>query len=620
MARIQVLSPHTANQIAAGEVVERPASVVKELVENALDAQATCITVEIKDGGIAQILVIDNGCGMDRDDCERAFLRHATSKIASIEDLGTLSTMGFRGEALASIASVSVVTMTTKTSDNDIGTRVRLEGGIVVEKGDVAYPNGTTMQVNELFANVPARLHFLKTKRAEAGAVGDYMARMILSHPDVSFRYLCDGSLIYETYGDGKLFEAIFQVYGASVTEHLLPIHLDNAYLCLDGYIGEQCLTRPNRSFQSFFINGRYVRSQAISSAVMRAYDTRIMNGRFPFFVLNMRLSPHEMDINVHPAKMEVRFVDEGRISSAIYTACRDALLSQDRAIVADDHANAESERRLLQDIAGSQIMTDNAVSATAIAGHTILTSGIQRRNSSYEMNERPLYSSFMPTDRAPSAVPHIYLDAKRDPPTYQRPKPIRIMTDDDSFSIVGCLFQTYWLVTLNDDIYLIDQHAAHERRLYERFRSREISFVPQELLIPISVSLTPSEMNAVQDSMDLLNQIGFRLSVSSALTVQLESVPAVNGVTLEEPYLHDLLSELMEGRTPHAEDAIRDRLIQTACKHAVKAGEALTRDEIAHILSDYASDGTPLTCPHGRPVIIRYHKRDIEKLFKRIV
>ena len=617
MARIQVLSPHTANQIAAGEVVERPASVVKELVENALDAQATCITVEIKDGGIAQILVIDNGCGMERDDCERAFLRHATSKITAIEDLGKLNTMGFRGEALASIASVAAVTMTTKPAGSDIGTKVCLEGGTVTEKCDVACPNGTSMQVNELFANVPARLHFLKTKRAEAGAVGDFMARMILSHPDVSFRYLSDGNLIYETYGDGKLFETIFQVYGASVSEHLLPVHIDNAYLCLDGYIGEQSLTRPNRSFQSFFLNGRYVRSQTVSNAVMRAYATRIMNGRFPFFVLNMKLSPQEMDINVHPAKMEVRFSDDGRVGNAVYTACRDVLFSQDHEAVILD---AGSKDVCLYGPAVSSNSYDGKAAAHVAIQGIGRALEAQRSREGYELNERPVYSSFVSRDRTPSAVPHIYLDSQRESMPYRQPKPARIFADGDNFSVVGCLFQTYWVITLDDDIYLIDQHASHERQLYERFCNRETSFIPQELLVPISVSLTPSEMSTMQDSAGVLKEIGFRFSIPSALEVQLESVPTVNGVALGEPYLRDILSELTEGRIPRAGDAIRDRVIQAACKHAVKAGESLSREEIAQLISDYALDGTPLTCPHGRPVVIRYQRRDLEKLFKRII
>ncbi len=331
MARIQILQPHTANQIAAGEVVERPASVVKELVENAIDAHATSISVEIEDGGVRSIIVIDNGTGIAAEDCKAAFLRHATSKIRTIEDLSSLHTMGFRGEALASIAAVSAVSLTTRTADSETGTRIQVDGGVFSATENMACVPGTAMCVRDLFANVPARLKFLKSNRTEAGYVGDFMARMILSHPEIAFRYVSNGNVIYETYGDNDLFNAIFCIYGASVADRLIRVTYDNAYLKLDGYIGQQELNRPNRSFQSLFVNGRYIRSFPISGAVMRAYDTRLMNGRFPFFVLNLTIAPQEMDVNVHPSKMEVRFVDEQRVTGAVYAACRDVLARFDQ-------------------------------------------------------------------------------------------------------------------------------------------------------------------------------------------------------------------------------------------------------------------------------------------------
>ncbi len=311
---IKVLPPALANQIAAGEVVERPASVVKELVENALDACATAITVDITDGGLSSIRVTDNGSGILPEDCPTAFLRHATSKISTQEDLTAIGTLGFRGEALASIGAVSQVTMTTRVQGGEWGTRIVFDNGKLVSNEACSCVFGTTIQVDNLFAKVPARLKFMRSARSEAGYIGDFMARAILGRPDIAFRFLSNGKCVYETYGDGKLKNAIFCVYGAQITDRLLPVLLDNGYVRIEGFVGNQEVSRPNRSMETLFVNGRYIRSIGLFSAIQKAYDTRMMAGRYPFALLNITIAKEEVDVKVHPAKTEVRFVDQPRV------------------------------------------------------------------------------------------------------------------------------------------------------------------------------------------------------------------------------------------------------------------------------------------------------------------
>ncbi|MBO6061997.1 MAG: DNA mismatch repair endonuclease MutL, partial [Clostridia bacterium] len=324
--RIEILEPQLANKIAAGEVVERPASVVKELVENSLDAGAAAVTVEIREGGAEYIRVTDNGCGIEEEDVKIAFLRHATSKLRSAEGLDGIETLGFRGEALASIAAVSHVVMRTRTESAEFGTLIRLDGGAVSELLPCGCPPGTTIEVRELFYNVPARLKFLKSPRGEAAAVGDYMSRLILGSTEVSFKFISAGKTVYHSAGDGSLENALVCVYGPDIAEHIMPVRYDDGYILIEGYCGDEFVSRANRSHQSIFVNGRYIRSQQLGFAAQRAYLTRLMQGRFPFLALNITISPREVDVNVHPNKLTVRFRDEERVASAVMLAVREAL------------------------------------------------------------------------------------------------------------------------------------------------------------------------------------------------------------------------------------------------------------------------------------------------------
>ena len=610
MSVIHVLKPQIANQIAAGEVVERPASVVKELVENALDAGASAITVRIENGGMRSITVTDNGCGIARDDCRNAFMRHATSKITTADDLTRVMTLGFRGEALASIASVSRVTMTTRPKDAEVGTKLLIDNGKVISEEDIPCVFGTSFSVEELFASVPARLKFLKSARTEAGYIGDYLGKMILARPDVSFRYEADGKTVYETYGDGDLYNAVFCVYGRTIADKLVPVDYDNGYLKVSGYLGLPEISRNNRSFQTLFVNGRSIRSISISTAVAQAYDTRLMIGRFPFFVINLHIAPQEVDVNVHPTKAEVRFADENRVFNAVSSAAKTALMDQAQHI---EHALDNVNVR--QPIVPNEepVQTANTNIRPRIDFHSISS----QDNRTYAFRE----SNFN-TFRATGSVGEInqYRIAPEEKPVEQKEPEQEVLFSDDPIHIIGCAFLTYWIVTRNDQMFLIDQHAAHERKLYDGLVSRTIEQSSQELLVPREITLTPSEMELWNDNQSTFTELGFGLTRNGALKLTMSAVPVLNGQILHDGYLHAVIAVLEEQGKHPKESILKEKMIQTACKHAIKGGEPVTEDEIRALLTEFLSGSVPLTCPHGRPVVVRITRTELEKMFRRIV
>ena len=608
MAVIHVLIPQVANQIAAGEVVERPASVVKELVENAIDAGATSVTVRIENGGMRSITVIDNGCGIAREDCRNAFLRHATSKISTADDLSHVLTLGFRGEALASIASVSRVTMTTRPKGAEVGTRLLLDNGTVVSEEDSSCVFGTTFVVEELFASVPARLKFLKSARTEAGYIGDYIGKMILARPEISFRYESDGKTVYETYGDGNLYNAVFCVYGATVAEKLAEVHYDNGYIKIEGYLGLPEISRNNRSFQTLFINGRSIRSAAISAAVAQAYDTRLMIGRFPFFVLNLSLAPQEVDVNVHPTKSEVRFANENRVFTAVSAAAKLALGSSEKHVEsAFDHVMPK-----LPSFSEDPIPDRKAAPSPRIDFHDYAD-----KNSRYAYHENT-FSTFQ-TQGTQGRVPKFTVQTE---PTelQKKSEPASPLFSDTQTDLIGCVFQTYWIATRDDNLFLIDQHAAHERKLYDELCSRETGLSSQQLLVPRDIVLTASEFSTWETNQERLIELGYGLIRSGATTLTMNETPVLNGQILGESYLHAVLTILDEYGKKIQQELLKERLMQTACKHAIKGGEAITREEISSLLDAFLNGKMPLTCPHGRPVIVRITKSELEKMFRRIV
>ncbi|MBQ1564577.1 MAG: DNA mismatch repair endonuclease MutL [Clostridia bacterium] len=608
MSVIRVLKPQVANQIAAGEVVERPASVVKELVENAIDAGATAVTVRIENGGMRSITVTDNGCGIAREDCRNAFLRHATSKISTAEDLSHVTTLGFRGEALASIASVSRVTMTTRQADADVGTKLLIDNGVVVSEEDSPCVFGTTFVVEELFASVPARLKFLKSARTEAGYIGDYIGKMILARPEISFRYEADGKTVYETYGDGNLYNAVFCVYGATVAEKLVNVDYDNGYMKVEGYLGLPEISRNNRTFQTLFINGRSIRSASVSAAVAQAYDTRLMIGRFPFFVLNLSLAPQEVDVNVHPTKAEVRFADENRVFTGVSAAAKLALGASEKHVEsAFDHVVPKQP-----EIPEASFAPHTPISVPRVDFHEYAVKG---GPSSYREGNYNTFREKSSSGSVPSFT--VRTDSAPEIPKAEAVSPL---FTDEPIDIVGCVFRTYWIVTCGQNMFLIDQHAAHERKLYEELSSRKTELSSQQLLVPREVTLTPSEITVWETHPTAFTELGFGLTRSGATALTLSEVPVLNGQMLNEAYLHAVLSILSEYGKDVKNELVRERMMQSACKHAIKGGEPVSREEISALIAQFMNGEIPLTCPHGRPVVVRISETELEKMFRRIV
>ena len=633
---IKVLPPSLANQIAAGEVVERPSSVVKELVENALDAGATAITVDITDGGLSSIRVTDNGGGIQPEDCPTAFLRHATSKISTQEDLTAIGTLGFRGEALASIGAVSLVTMTTRVPSGEWGTRIVFDNGKLVANEACSCVFGTTIQVDNLFAKVPARLKFMRSARSEAGYIGDFMARAILGRPDIAFRFLSNGKCVYETYGDGQLKNAVFCVYGAQITNRLLPVLLDNGYVRVEGFVGNQEISRPNRSMETLFVNGRYIKSIGLFAAIQKAYDTRMMAGRYPFALLNITIAKEEVDVNVHPAKTEIRFVDQPRVEYAVTTACAQALRQPviPKAQLPAQPKIPEPEQSVETKAFSAHVaydqwkQTEKPIKSYVEEYRKQVVvpprSVLKESSAGYTYNSFPKKETADTNADTPEklGVKVFAVAGNRKP----EPAPVLKKAEQDALpldfavNIIGCAFNTYWIVQHGDDLYLIDQHAAHERRLFEEFNGREVTSASQELLVPQLITLQPREFELVEEWQAELEELGYRFERVGALSLNLTAVPVLNGTTFDGESLHQAINAIGEAGKGAKKALVREKLIYASCKHAVKGGEPLHREEIVSLLKTYVDQGIPLTCPHGRPVVARLSRRDLEKMFKRIV
>lgn len=600
MPKVHVLPPRIANQIAAGEVVERPSSVVKELVENAIDAGASAVTVEIENGGLDSIRIIDNGSGIADEDCETAFLRHATSKISSANDLFAIRSLGFRGEALASIAAVSRVTLQTQTEQDELGTLIRYEGGDLVEHRRTAGTRGTSISVENLFYNVPARLKFVKSSRAESAAIGDYIARLILSAPQIAIHYVSGGKTVYRSSGNADVKDAILSVYGVNAERQICPVSFDDGYLKITGFVGVPDMARANRSGQTFLLNGRIIRSNALSLALSRSFDTRVLIGRFPFAVLYLSIAYAEVDVNVHPAKLEVRFTDEQRVVRSIVVACSEALI---RSYVPTIEVQRDDTPPV-----NAPIFTipDEAKRVDLRAPFSPPSETV--RESGYSTPPR------VPTYRLPP----------REEELRPRTEPIFLTKPADPlsepFHIVGCAFDTYWYVQQGENVYCIDQHAAHERLLYDALMARSAAIVSQTLFLPEDMRLLPTESDVFFQNKTDLEQLGFVFSDASETSVTLLAVPQINGTALKSSFLHDVLEFVANAEEARPNDWFRDAIAQSACKHAVKAGERLSHEEVRELLTKISERNTLLTCPHGRPVAVRFTKTDIEKMFKRVL
>ena len=648
MKRIQVLSRHTANQIAAGEVVERPASVVKELVENSIDAGSTAVTVEINGGGIEYIRVTDNGSGIIPEDLPTAFLSHATSKISTAEDLAHIETLGFRGEALASIAAVSMLTMRTRTKSAEEGAMIRIEGGEVKESGPSGCPEGSTTEVRNLFFNVPARLKFLKSQRAEAGAISDYISRVIMANPAISFKLISNGKQLYHSAGDGQLKSAIFCVYGGETLPHIKPVEYDDGKIKITGYLGTEKLARPNRQHQSLFVNSRYVRSSQVSYGIQRAFDTRLMGGKFPFYVLNIAVDFGDVDVNVHPNKMEVRFKDEQGAVRAATIAARMALGDPVAPVLTHEDIVpkprvAPSEKKYAESIfirpsektegfrssfAGSlnqpaptkapvkikePVASYNPPSAESILPVGSLSYGSAREMTIEQKREEIKKEAAKPQVFVEAAIPAKKKDIPPEPPK-------QLDFGKVPYRIIGQLFGCYWVIQQGDEVFFIDQHAAHERRLYESIISKPLEPDSQLLLMPEIEKLTASEYDTLMENMQLFIELGFDIEEFGPLTVSIRAVPAIFSAPEAPAFIHEAIGILQNKNSLSTQDIKRSSLIQSACKHAIKAGDILSDIEIKTLLDEYSNSGVPMTCPHGRPVMVRMSKIEFEKLFKRVL
>ena len=664
IAHIRQLPPEVIGQIAAGEVVERPAAAIKELVENSMDAGATAITVDVKEGGLSSFRVADNGSGIQPSDVRLAFARHATSKIRTAEDLYGVRSLGFRGEALASIAAVSKLTCQTRARGQDMGVLVHNEGGDILSIQDAACPEGTTFTVKELFYNAPVRRKFLKKPASETVAVSELMARLILSHPAISFRFMADGKLVYFSAGDGNLDSAIMSVYGTDTLKLLTKIDGGMNGVALSGFVGVGDAGRGNRSHEHFFLNGRAMKSPLLSSAVENACRQRVTIGRFPMCVLHLTMPFENADVNVHPNKWEVRFSDERGVRAAVETVVFEALektnaappippmyLPPENAAPApapvkiqvtqpapppedapavlkkpDSRLSAFTEDGALPTFAPPAPKTEAAPilpppaparlaalrdSAASILPPQVNAPASKQREETAAVQANPIQSQ-------PETAPVQSVLPIAEPEQLQTPA-VEAAFQQKPIRVLGVAFNTYIVMEYGDLLILSDQHAVHERLLYEQFM-RETAAAPasQALLIPLIVTLSPAEYACYEENKETLEKAGFDLSPFGDGTVQLRGVPIVLGQPQAESCLLEALDELMENPSLPPADRT-SRVIQMACKHAVKGGERLPEESVKQLIRDVIEQKVTPTCPHGRPLMVQITRNELEKRFRRI-
>lgn len=626
MNEIHVLDKNTIDKIAAGEVVERPSSVVKELMENAIDAGAAALSVEIRDGGISLIRVTDNGSGIDKSQIRKAFLRHSTSKIRSAQDLSFLHTLGFRGEALSSIAAVSRMELCTKTRDSLTGTIYKIEGGEEVSMTEAALPDGTTVIVRDLFYNTPARLKFLKSPQTEAGYVSGIVEKIALSHPDIAVKYTVNGSLKLNTKGSGALKDTVYGVFGRDITNALIEVHAEDELLSIDGFIGEPSIARSSRNMENYFINGRYVKDKVIASAIEEAYKGRQMKGSFPFTDLYIRIEPELMDVNVHPSKMEIRFFDNEKVFRSLSALIRYSLLEKERIPsvsagkeekekepAAKEEAAEPFESRRTERLREKAEASGDTEEKTAKKAAGLYDTEVLKELSSYgKEHKRPFRADYdFDAVNAPAEQLSLFDDTAF---LSEQARP--------SHRLVGEVFDTYWIVEFQDEMYVIDQHAAHEKVLYEKFigQLRSGEHYSQTLAPAMIVTLSPQEELTLSRYRDMLEKIGFSIEHFGGSEYALSAVPA-DLYTLNDRELFLSFLEEAGGVSPRfSPELLEDRIASAACKAAVKGNNRISFAEADALIDQLLKLENPYNCPHGRPTIIKMSKTELEKKFKRII
>lgn len=653
MPQIALLSQETIDKIAAGEVIERPSSVVKELVENAIDAGSSAVTVEIKEGGISFIRISDNGCGIEREQIPLAFLRHSTSKIKSVEDLFTVTSLGFRGEALSSIAAVSQVELITKTNGDFTGSRYLIEGSKEVSLEEIGAPDGTTFIVRNLFYNTPARKKFLKSAQTEGTYIHELMQRMILSHPDVAFKFIMNNQVKLQSSGNGNIKDIIYHLYGRDITKALLPIAHESELFKVSGFIGKPMISRGNRGYELYFVNGRFIRSQILSKAIEDAFKPFLMQHQYPFTVLYFEIDSSLLDVNVHPTKMELRFSNQQELYREVQSILSASLVHRDiiPEVPVDTLKKNEMEVPKIEKVMPEPFEQKRLEEIRKAV----------RKDSPYEIKypvSRPMGTGSVSSaaqekllDTIKSMPPEDMMEERiqKEPLPEQSKKELAkeayVLREEETYGakpegsyeqgsflkeeemakqkIIGQLFDTYWLVEYNDRLFIVDQHAAHEKVMYEKLKKQfeKKEFTSQAISPPIVITLSMREAEVLERFKEQFTKLGFEIEHFGGAEYSICGVPGNLYRLNTKDVLIEMLDELTDGISERATaDVILDKIASMSCKAAVKGSQRLSLPEMEQLMKDLMKLDNPYNCPHGRPTIIAMSKYEIEKKFKRIV
>lgn len=660
MGIIKELDQGTINQIAAGEVVERPSSIVKELLENSIDAGATRISVEIEEGGTKSIRITDNGKGINKEDIRIAFLRHTTSKIKTAMDLLTVSSLGFRGEALSSIAAVCQVELLTRTSDAMEGIRYRIEGGKEVGFEEIGIPVGTTFIVNNIFFNTPARRKFLRTAQTEAGYVSDIIEKIALSHPEIAISFKSNGKVKVHTSGNGNLKDVIYSIYGREITENILEINEENDFMKISGYIGKAIISKGNRTFENYFINGRYIKSNIISKAIEDGYKFILMQHKYPFTVIDFTIKPEYLDVNVHPSKMELRFRKSESIYPMISECINDALIEKPNIIDVTFENNAEkteqikyvpepfeSKRQNIVNSINNNLSKNNDSNikydfsnfgeGQKESDDLMNNDSNSRLNSALNSNlinekkQLNIMSSEFGSNTLQEDINYIANTNNINNDTNHKMVQRELTEEYDNFlsevakpkhKIIGQVFDTYWIIEYNDKMYIIDQHAAHEKVMFEslmnKLENKEIS--SQMINPPIILSLSMSESQLLEKYLENFKNIGFQIEPFGGQDYAVRAVPSDLYTLDSEDVLMGIVDNLSNETGKMVPDIINEKIASMSCKAAVKGNSKLSYEEADKLIEQLLQLDNPYNCPHGRPTIISMSKYELEKKFKRII
>ena len=650
MSFVHVLDDNTINKIAAGEVVERPASVIKELVENAIDAHADRIEVEIAAGGTSFMRVSDNGIGMSRQDAELAILRHATSKIVKVDDLLTIGTLGFRGEALPSIASVSRFTLTTRQAGDELGTEIKISGGSLPEIGETGCGIGTTIRVEDLFFNTPARKKFLKTNNTEGGKINEFIVKLAISNPQIAFKLINNNKVAVSTPGNGDLKDTLQSIYGGTVGSALLPLEFEDEDIRLSGFVTKPSAIRSSRSWQTFIVNGRIIANRAIARAIDNAYHALIPKTGYPLVALNIQVPQNTIDVNVHPQKSEMKFEDESRVFKAVYKAVLDAIRPKDEVRQLGKLGNmaagveqAEIDRHVAH---GMQDLHDMSPAAGKLYMENLLAAKDVERASASPARYVPVYEERRQaamqwreaaarmdvpkpaepeSENVPETVPELVSvpvpEMKHVPESVSVPEPMPVENDREQscrMVPIGQVDNTYIIAQDADGLYIVDQHAAHERILFDRFSARAGEIPVQQLLVHLMLDFSSHEAEIIENNLAMLKELGFGLEPAGPNQFRLTEVPADVPSGEAEDFIREILASLEELHKPSAAELRQAAIATASCKAAIKAGFKLNFRQMEILLAELNDTAMPYTCPHGRPTIIKFSTDELAKMFKR--